>query len=540
MSIVVIFVGIGLSIFSTAIMSYIAMATPIGPWIAPTLVLFSSFIFKIISIKKDCYNKYIALATSAGSVGGILATACAFSYPTIYFLDKSTYLAWMASPIYFIGVLCGLAISAGFFGLWIADQIQVPLIDKQKLNFPIGQLLYKMISSQQELKKSKNLFVGLASGVVYGIFQDGFIFFRGFLPKTLVLLGKVRLAIFCLSPIRLTLTIMPMLWAIGFVTGHVIAIPLGVGALSKILILDPINSAFFSHIKPFDFILAFCSGMVVSGAISGFISTPKALYKTISKMFSSKKDTGKKINFSLSTNSIIQGALVFVLIFSFLTYFKFPFLSQIYLIIFTAICAYQIAIISGKIGLAQLGRFATFVMVPAMFIFKLDFVQLVLISTFVEIAGGVATDALFSRKLAQLLKIKISTVKRYQVVGLLTSAIFIGVVFWLITSFFQLGSPELFAQRAQARRLLINCGSFDLYVLAIGFVFGYILKFIKVSPMLVLGGLLMPMDISIGLIAGGMSTLLFKNKEKIYPFASGLFAANSLWILGQAALKLLK
>jgi len=50
----------------------------------------------------------------------------------------------------------------------------------------------------------------------------------------------------------------------------------------------------------------------------------------------------------------------------------------------------------------------------------------------------------------------------------------------------------------------------------------------------------MPIDISLGLILGGASTLLFKDKESLFPFASGMFAANSLWVLGQAAASFFK
>ena len=207
------------------------------------------------------------------------------------------------------------------------------------------------------------------------------------------------------------------------------------------------------------------------------------------------------------------------------------------MVIFSLVCAYQVLLIAGKIGLAQLGRFATFVMLPAMFLFKLDYVHLVLLSVFVEITAGVATDVMFSRKMAFMANISRKKIKQYQIVGLIVSAAAVSLIFWLLTGHFQLGSSELFAQRSQARQLLINSGSFDFYVLIVGFVFGYILKKVKMSPMLVLGGILMPFSISLGLVAGGLGSLLCKNKDELVPLASGIFAANSLWFLGRALLK---
>ena len=51
---------------------------------------------------------------------------------------------------------------------------------------------------------------------------------------------------------------------------------------------------------------------------------------------------------------------------------------------------------------------------------------------------------------------------------------------------------------------------------------------------MVLGGLLMPLNITIGLVIGGLATLFVKDKEEYFPFWSGVFAANSLWMIFQA------
>jgi len=126
--------------------------------------------------------------------------------------------------------------------------------------------------------------------------------------------------------------------------------------------------------------------------------------------------------------------------------------------------------------------------------------------------------------------------KNFQYLGLVVSSLTVGVVFWLLINHFTLGSSDLFAQRSQARQLLINVKNFDLYVLVVGFVFGYFLKKVRMSPMLVLGGLLMPLNISLGLIIGGLCTLFTKSKEEWYPFWSGVFASNSVWMLIKAVI----
>lgn len=194
--------------------------------------------------------------------------------------------------------------------------------------------------------------------------------------------------------------------------------------MAKIICIDPLNKMFFSTIANSDFVLAFCSGMVLIGAVQSFIDFPSLL-----------KNFRKGVN-SQHKKNILDALVVYVskievwCVLAFLiTFFwlnKFSFLEQVFVTSATLICVYQIVIIAGKIGLAQLGRFATFVMVPALFLFGIDFVKLTLIAAFVEISGGVAVDVLFGRKMAHMANIDRSQIRFYQYVGLLISALSIG------------------------------------------------------------------------------------------------------------------
>ena len=65
-----------------------------------------------------------------------------------------------------------------------------------------------------------------------------------------------------------------MLWSIGFIAGHTIAIPLGVGILAKNLICGPTHSACFAHLPFGDFLVAFAGGMVAYGASYKFFNDP--------------------------------------------------------------------------------------------------------------------------------------------------------------------------------------------------------------------------------------------------------------------------
>ena len=543
MSILTFFVAVLLSIFSTCVMSYVSMAIPIGPWIAPTLALLATTIFMVFYRARHRRIKEIALATIAGSVGGILATALGFYFTTLYFLDSVTFSTWMAKPAYFMFVVGGISITAGMFGIWIANIFEYKFIIQDVLAFPVGELVYKTISAQKQLRKSIELMIGFIINTVFCFLRDGLGSIAGVIPKSLLLLSKTTYSIFTIPAIRVDLW--PMLWALGFVTGHVIAIPLAAGVLSKVLIAQPLHMLAFNELSWMEYIITFCSGMVVSTAIFGFIKTPKSLIMSakelLARIFFKKKEDMQSTRLSFFQHVNFTETVVLLLFFiGLLTYFDFSITSQIYLFIFVFICTYQIVVIAGKIGLATMGKFATFVMVPAIFLFPINNVQIVLIATFVGICGGVAVDILFGRKIAQLASIPIAKVKAYQYLGLIVSSICAGIVFWFLIDHFQLGSEQLFAVRAQNRWMLINTlkhiTSFNYYVLFLGAIFGFILSKIKVSPLLVLGGIFMPINITLGLVIGGIGAFFVKNKEEMYPFWSGIYAAGSLWMLVRAVL----
>lgn len=517
-------VAILLSLFSTAVMSYIAMATPIGPWIGPTLVLLAIPIFKFHRIKNR--DRGLALSSLAGSLGGIIATAFGFSFPTLYFLDPSLFNSWMSNPFYFCSVLGIFTIVAGFCALWIVDYYQKTLLDEQKLAFPIGQVMHSMIVVHKEAKKAYQLLYGIVGTLLFCIGQDGLGSLKGFIPKT-VLLCSARSFYGIISP-AIRFDIWPMLWAIGFITGHVIALPLAVGAVAQAGLVSPIHNFFFAKLSSVEFTLAFCSGMVLIGAFFGFLGLPALVKKTLYGLRNQKKanlfhDIPWKEGLAALTGSAL-----------FLTYFKFSLLAQLFILISTFIWTYQTMVIAGKIGLATLGRYATFVMIPAMIFFKLNSVQIVLVATFVEVVGGIAVDLLFGRKLAQMSDLDIRVVRRFQILGIIIAALSIGMVFWLLISHFGLGSEHLVAYRAQSRQLLISAQNFNYWVLGIGALFGVLLKQININPALALGGLLMPLNLSLGLIFGGLCARLVKKPSAWEPFLSGVFASNALWMLIKA------
>ncbi len=522
-----------LSIISTSVMSYITLATPIGPWIASTLALISFFLVHLVGLRGKKYSDGVALVTAGGSVGGILATAFGFSFPTLFFLNPTLFADWLKQPFFFGAVLCGLALSGGLLGLLIADLFEEQMIVKDELPFPVGQLVYKLIAAQNQARKAIELLAGGATSLIFTFLHSGLWKIKAILPSTVTIQQARAIGPLVLPLIRLRLDILPMLFAIGFISGSMVAIPLLVGAIARFGIMEPINRLFFGQLGGNDFLLAFGSGMIAIGAVQSFIELPKMVHRWFKKVRSNGSKESilpEEIYLLIKQRAhMVQAFLTIAIVIYFLTYFKFSVFAQLYLILLSFICAYQIAVIAGEFGMAQLGRFATWVMVPAMFLFGVNPIHLTIISTFVEICGGVTTDILQSRKMGHLASLNKTELRRYQMLGLAISSITIGIVFWLLISRFGLGNGgPLSAGRAGGRALLINATHFNIYVLAVGALFGLVLKKLKLNPMLVLGGVLMPLDYSIGLIIGGCFSFLVKNRSQWEPFWSGVFAANSI------------
>ncbi len=303
----------------------------------------------------------------------------------------------MQAPLFFVSFLGIFSFLAGFFGLFVADMAESALLDRQNLAFPVGQLVHKMISTQNQIRKAYELMVGFCATVFFSFLQGGIILSRSFIPKTITLVPAVQCFIFSLPRLVVNLDTTPMIWAIGFVTGHVIALPLAAGAVTSIFLVNPVQRIFFAHLSPMEFTLAFCSGIVLCITLMSIIGMPQQVLNSIKNLITCRHANQMK-NYC-NPRLIAYGIMIVAGLLLFFSYFGFPWYVQLYLIVCSTITTYQIAAIAGRIGLALLGRFATFVMVPAMLMFNINYVHMVLIATFVEMSGGVAADVLFGRKL---------------------------------------------------------------------------------------------------------------------------------------------
>ena len=562
MNISVVFLGIGFSLFSTMTLAYIMTSTGMGPWIAPTLVLMTAAMYRLFGFSggEAKKNEAITIISMIGSVGGAVAMGVAWTFPVLYFLDASLFNSWLANPWYFAGVLTLFSLVAGAFGSWIGGLFVDKLLVQEALPFPVSNMVHKTITSQGERKQEAALLKGMGTAAIICFLRDGLKFgsslnLTQYIDKFGLHLAREYHLFPSLFGKEFALMINPTAWAIGFTAGFGIALPLLVGLISKYLILYPLyhhasylNFSLFGMMEEEIFTSSFCCGLAVTELLLGLSGFPAMIYSKVkSLLFGKQKSSfgkmvqdllvtinGQSGNKKQSFLKLFGSAEPWVVIlssFAIMSYFKFPFLLQLFTLGATVVMTYQICWMGGKLGIASAGRFITFVMLPALLLFKMDHVQLTLMCTFVSICLMTAVNLLFAYKLGDLSSMKVQKVKQYNWLGLLIASLAIGICFWLLCTHFQLGSADLFAQRSKSRALLVQTFGFNGIVLLCGGLYGFLLKPFGISPTMLLGGLLMPNSLSIALILGACCTFLTSKPKEQFPFWSGIFTSETLWIL---------
>ncbi|MBM3887272.1 hypothetical protein FJ364_05065 [Candidatus Dependentiae bacterium] len=544
-------VGTILSVLASAVLLYISIATMIGPWIAPTLVLISSVLFSYLSKRNEHTPLHLIMISALASGGGIVAVGIGFSLPMLYFLAPAAFNHLMISPSHFIIRLGGTVLLAGAFGIFLGKFFSKILLKKDDLAFPISSITHQIATAQSHKDDSRNLFKGVLSTLLLCFLRDGFYSFKGFFAKEITLFSTALTG-------PLIFSLWPTLWAIGFTVGLSSTIPLFIGLVARHLILQPINYhslflpfSLFAPLKEESFITAFCSGMIVSEIILASLFHPKAVITYFKKYIGHLKlgltthlprifktplsnflPIQNHFNFLIKClNSLepIVGLCSFFLYFSIL---QFSISAQLVILISMSIALYEINRLCGKIGLLQMGRFSAFILIPVVVLFKINALQMTALTIFFNVAAGISSDLLFDYKTAELGAVNRNTVHALQWLGLFVSSITVAIICYLLFSNLTLGSAELFAHRGRSKALLMQSLHFDYYIITLGFIFGWILKKCKISPTMAFGGMIMPSQITLGFVFGGIiSQFVGDKKERLLPFCSGVFATETLLLL---------
>lgn len=556
----ILFIGTGLSMLASAILLYISIATAIGPWIAPTLILISSIIFKIFHKKGIETPQHLTMISALASGGGIISVGIGFSLPMLYFLSPETFQILISSPWLFILKISCTILLAGGFGIFIGKFFAKTILKKDDLPFPISKIAYQIATAQADDKDGKRLLYGITSTLILCALRDGFYSFKGLITKHIILLQTSITG-------PLIFSIWPTLWSVGYTIGLSSTIPLLIGLISRYAILYPINHhglylpfTLFTPLKEESFITAFCSGMIISDIALSVLSHPRRTVQYIKAYVATIRQPNIPFLSSILFNPIkylcsdtssikliaksfnrIEPFIAITSFFLFFSFLGFSLLAQFTILAAMVIALYEINRLCGKIGLLQIGRFSAFLLIPVVLLFKINPLQMTGLILFFNVAAGVSSDLLFDYKTAELSSTSRDTVHTLQWIGLIISSLSVAVVCYILFTNLTLGSEEFFAHRGRTKALLVQSLNFNHYIVSAGFLFGYILKrFFKTSPTMAFGGIIMPSQITLGFLFGGILSKLAGKKQDLYlPFCSGVFATETLWLLISLGIQLI-
>jgi hypothetical protein len=550
-------VGTVLSVFASGILLYISIATMIGPWIAPTLVLMSSMLFTLLGKRDANTPEQLILISALASGGGIIAVGIGFSLPMLYFLAPDSFQQLMSTPSYFITRVGATILLAGSFGIFLGKFFSKTMLKKQDLPFPISNMAYQIATAQSHSSEAKSLFRGISSTLIFCLLRDGFYTFKGLFAKDWVFFTTSATGPFIFS-------FWPTLWAVGFTIGLTNTIPLLIGLIARYTVLYPINYhsiflpfSLFTPLKEESFITAFCAGLILSDLLLSVLNNPQQsihyfrnyiknlhfppttdIKKTLWQSIKSLWVKNSQVNTFIKSLNSFEPFIALASFFIFFTMLNFSIPAQLTILAAMCIALYEINRLCGKIGLLQIGRFSAFILIPIVVLFKINAVQMTALTIFFNVAASVSSDLLFDYKTAELGSVNRNRIHGLQWLGLFISSITVAVICYLLFSNLTLGSTELFAHRGRSKALLMQSLHFDHYIITTGFIFGWILKKLRISPTMAFGGMVMPNQITLGFVFGGLlSKLMASKRDSLLPFCSGVFATETLCLLISLSLR---
>ncbi|MCX5924007.1 MAG: hypothetical protein NTZ68_01095 [Candidatus Dependentiae bacterium] len=487
-------------------MSYLAMSTQLGPWVAPVFVVVC-MVLAMPLVSRSWFREHVIITIAAGSIGGMVGTCLGLTWPSFYFLHEDAFMQSMKSPMIFAGTISLFVLSAGAMAFLMAYTLKDHLIVEHKLPFPMSRLVHDIVYIDKEKSSQAMMKQGIVASTAWNIF---------------LLVQRVWL-----HPYATQLHMAPMLISIGFVTGSMSAIPLLVGMVSRKVVLYGLRNNFFMQYSDKEFIIRFCSGILLVMFLFRLLALFKEHKHKImsSDFFKLFIRLYKRVGFRLLFFLSIIGSVLL------LHTWNVSWLAQIYLLSSLLFLSYSAAYMVGVVGVVELGLFIWLIVLPIADIYTVTSTSVVAVSVFSMVCIGIVVDLMFSCKLAALSNIAYSRLLRYQVLGFMVAAISSGFIIWWYAHSFQLGSNSLMAQSSEGFDWMIQHGKYNHRVVLCGMLFGLILRKVISEPFTVVGSMLMSVSITFWLVLAGAFSYFVKKDKKYYPFWFGVYASHALWMM---------
>lgn len=492
------------SILATGIMGYLAMATELGPWIAPIFIVVAMIFIRPI-FRKNVASKYILAIVTSGSLGGMIGMCLGLTFPSFFFIKQPLFKTWLEHPIKFSGIVAIFIIVTALYSLLLGYVLRHYFLVQANRNFPMSQLVYDVLYSDKPQQVRSLTMIG----VVVSFIINRIIAFSRFLSSTQLVHFNMY----------------PLLSSIGFISGQAVAIPVLIGLMTRTIVFRFIHIYIPSAMTDNSLVITFSMGMIIAWLIFNlsaiFIERSRKYWQTHSFFL----QLIKKRWF------LVWSLLAFGTSILFLSYWKVSILAAIIILCMLMLLAvYSIDIIS-TIGILEVQTYVSFVLFGMIYFIPSTMVTMVATSVLATLCLGIVIDLLFSFKLASLANVDYKFVMKYQIIGIIASIFFAGILFWYFCNFFDMQSYTAIAQSTYNFEGLVKYLEYNPKIFLVGFMYGALLHYFLGELLAIIGGVLMEPTVAAILVASGAFANLIPKREKIYPVFLGIYAGHMLWLL---------
>lgn len=503
-----IFLAMSFSALSMCSMGYLSMNSELGPWIAPIFVV----VFMVLLIPflaRRLTQELILCIIASGSAGGMIGMCLGYTFPSLYFLHKHFLDNLLLDYKVFLLMIVWLVLTASAGSFALSALLRSHLIYEKKLDFPISHLIYKFIHIHTNFFMYKVMLLGVGLSSLWNVFM--------LMVKSVAQIYYVQFHA------------LPMMLSVGLMAGNIILVPVSLGLVSRLVVIDGLHQYFEQSISAHEFLIIFCCGMMLTAFLYALVE----LYRSNTLHAILKSDKVKKI---LHRKKIIWGAVIIVAgIVGLLTYFDFSMSVQIYACIMLLCMSIFMTHMIGIIGNVEIVTYSWFIVLPIIYFLSSSSVNILFLTIFSTICLGLVVDFIFAHKLAQLFKISHSRVIFYQALGCATAAVTAAVFFWW---YFEQKDLTVVAQKAREFDDLIKFGFFDHKILLMGMAYALFVKMFIPELLTVIGAILLTPLISLQLALAGVVAHFFSKKENVYPLWFGVYVGHCLWIIALALIAL--
>lgn len=477
--------------------SYTSMAVGVGPWISPVVIMFLSLFFK--NRQLSLQPKLFFYLQQGALTAGLAATGVGFMLPTLFYLDHALFIDLIASPHKFIFLLSILSLCSLFWG-FLLGRIFIVFFNNNP--YVVPKMFYDMIV---EVK------IGLEK-----------YFFWGSFVTAIVLVCKILFGLYGFG--GLIMQISPSMTVVGFMLArHIFAFLIGF-FFRAMISMQITKYVGLQDVNIVGVTAAILFIDIASAVIYNFWVNKKSFL-----LF--KFSPNLSFDRNVKNIGLMLVGVALILIFCGKIILGFSALILILGLVISIPIIFKAAEFASMTGILPFGRFATFLMLPIFLLFQTTPIFTVLICVFIAVACAGAVSFLFNLHLGNLLKIETAGVIKSEEQTILITSILMPIVFWFIFQYLQIGSSNLFAYRGLSRALLLQSLKISFSDLLVGSLIFFIAKIRKISEMILISSLLMPLPLTLCMFIGNLLTYVLPKNQKIEFFLTGVFAGESILTL---------